>query len=203
MLSVLIPVFAVHLVAAMSPGPAVLMTARVAMLRGMASATALSFGLAFGACFWAAAAMLGLAALFEVAPKLLIALKIVGATYLIWCAYKMWRGAREPLDVGTIKAPKISPLRAIVLGITTQLANPKPAVFFGAVFVSVVPHDADVTTFAAILMIVFFNEAIWNIFVARLFSLERTRAGYMRLKTPIDRVLGGLLAALGLKIATT
>jgi threonine/homoserine/homoserine lactone efflux protein len=52
-------------------------------------------------------------------------------------------------------------------------------------------------------MIVFFNEAIWNIFVARLFSLETTRAGYMRLKAPIDRVLGGLLAALGLKIATT
>ena len=203
MLAVLIPVFAVHLVAAMSPGPAVLMTARVAMLRGMASATALSIGVALGACFWAAAAILGLAALFEVAPKLLIALKVVGATYLIWCAYKMWRGAREPLDVGTVKAPKISPLRATVLGITTQLANPKPAVFFGAVFVSVVPHDADVTTFAAILMIVFFNEAIWNIFVARLFSLETTRAGYMRLKAPIDRVLGGLLAALGLKIATT
>ena len=203
MLSVLLPVFAVHLVAAMSPGPAVLMTVRVAMVRGMRAASALSIGIALGAAVWATAAILGLAALFEIAPKLLIAFKAVGASYLLWCAYKMWRGARAPMEIAPVTGPAPSGLRSFLLGRGIQLSNPKPAVFFGAVFVSVVPAHADATTFAAILGIVFLNEALWNIFIARVFSLERTRAGYVRLKTPIDRMLGGMLAALGFKIALT
>ncbi|QPM89836.1 hypothetical protein [Pseudooceanicola algae] len=53
------------------------------------------------------------------------------------------------------------------------------------------------------LAVVFVSEAAWNMMLARLFSLSRARACYTRLKTPIDRVLGAGLAALGLKIATT
>jgi threonine/homoserine/homoserine lactone efflux protein len=49
----------------------------------------------------------------------------------------------------------------------------------------------------------FLNETIWNILVARIFSLDRTRAKYISLKTIIDRTFGGLLALLGLKIAAT
>ncbi|PJE26874.1 Threonine/homoserine/homoserine lactone efflux protein [Pseudooceanicola antarcticus] len=208
MSAVLLSVFAVHLVAAISPGPAVLMTMRTAMTRGMARGAGFAFGVALGAMAWASAAVLGLATLFELAPRLLIALRIAGASYLIWMAWKMWRGADQPLSVAAAASAAPLPraglrelVRLALRGVTTQLANPKPAVFFGAVFVTLVPAHAGPLLFAAILGVVFVNEFAWNLIVARIFSLESARLGYTRLKSGIDRVLGGLLAALGIKIA--
>ncbi|MGI3164543.1 LysE family translocator [Pseudooceanicola sp. 200-1SW] len=209
MLSVLLTVFAVHLVAAISPGPAVLMTMRTAITGGFARGAGFALGVGLGAVAWAAAAVLGLATLFEVAPRLLIALKIAGAAYLLHLAWKMWRGADQPLALtpgcGATTAPQAPGARALarlaLRGLTTQLANPKPAIFFGAVFVTIVPRDAGPGLFAAILAVVFANEVLWNLAVARIFSLDRARAGYTRLKSAIDRGLGAALAALGLKVA--
>ena len=96
-----------------------------------------------------------------------------------------------------------SDLSAFRLGLFTQLANPKPAVLFSAIFVGTVPANTPLWVIGALLATVFLNETVWNIIVARIFSLDRTRAGYVGLKSIIDRAFGGLLALLGLKIALT
>lgn len=189
------------LMAAISPGPAVLMAARIGLSEGLRTGAALAVGIGAGAVFWAASALFGLALLFEYAPFLLTALKIGGAAYLIWMAIKMWRAADEPLDdTATTAAPR-SALAAFRLGLWTQLANPKPAVFFGAVFVGTVPAGATVPALTALLACIFMGEFLWNTFVARLFSFESSRRVYIGLKHWIDRIFGGLLAALGVKIA--
>ncbi|WP_107496929.1 LysE family transporter [Thalassobius sp. I31.1] len=186
--------------AAISPGPAVLMAARIGLQQGLRTGAALAVGIAAGAVFWAVAAVFGLSLLFEYAPALLIALKILGAAYLIWMAVKMWRHASDPIEDST-SPTGLTPLRAFRLGFTTQLANPKPAVFFGAVFIGTLPADATTLSVFALLCVIFCVEFTWNTFVARLFSLERTRNAYLGLKHIIDRIFGGLLAALGVKIA--
>ncbi len=191
------------LMAAVSPGPAVLMAARVGLQQGLKTGAALSVGIGLGAVFWAASALFGLALLFEYAPFLLTVLKIGGAAFLIWTAFKMWRAADEPLEDNGAEVAAMTPLSALRLGIWTQLANPKPAVFFGAVFVGTVPTDATPLALALLLGCIFLGEFLWNTSVARLFSLDRTRKIYIGLKHLIDRVFGGLLAALGVKIAAT
>ncbi|MEI4470192.1 LysE family transporter [Frigidibacter sp. MR17.24] len=215
--SILATIWFVHLLAAISPGPAVLMAARTGMTQGAARGVALAAGLALGACTWAAAAMFGLRLVFEVAPGLMLALRLAGAAYLMWLAVAMWRGARDPLPAVTEAAPGGVPggsgprsggpgprhgVGATVLrGLGVQLANPKPAVFFGAVFASLVPAQAGPGLQAAILAAVAMNEFVWTALVARVFAAPRVRAGYARLKAVIDRCFGGLLAALGLKLA--
>jgi len=189
------------LMAAVSPGPAVLMAARVGLQHGIKIGAALSVGIGLGAVFWAASALFGLALLFEFAPFLLTVLKIGGAGFLIWTAIKMWRAADVPLEESDTGAGPTTPWAALRLGLWTQLANPKPAVFFGAVFVGTVPTDATPLSMALLLLVIFLVELLWNTSVARLFSLERTRKIYIGLKHLIDRVFGGLLAALGVKIA--
>ena len=191
------------LMAAVSPGPAVLMAARVGLQHGLKTGAALAIGIGLGAVVWAAAALFGLALLFEYAPVLLTALKIGGAAFLIWTAIKMWRAADVPLEESTTATPATAPWAALRLGLWTQLANPKPAVFFGAVFVGTVPADATPLSLALLLLCIFLGEFLWNTSVARLFSLERTRKIYIGTKHLIDRVFGGLLAALGVKIAAT
>ena len=100
----------------------------------------------------------------------------------------------------TARAPR-SALAAFRLGLFTQLANPKPAVMFSAIFIGTVPPGTPLWVKGALLAVVFLNETLWNCAVARIFSLDRSRAGYLRMKGGIDRAFGGMLALLGLKIA--
>jgi len=204
-LAALIAFYFVHLAAAMSPGPAVILAARTSMREGMARGIWLSVGIGIGACIWAVAALFGLALLFKLAPMLLTALKVIGAGYLLYLAWKMWQHAPDPVDTQLPEGTDThrSGLGLLWLGITTQLANPKPAVFFGTIFLTLVPPDAPFWTVAAILGIIFFNDAGWNVVVSRIFSLERTRRAYLRLKTLIDRIFAGFLSALGVKLALT
>lgn len=191
------------LMAAISPGPAVLMAARIGLTEGWRTGLALAIGIGAGAVIWASAALFGLALLFDYAPVLLTVMKIGGAMLLIWMAIKIWRQADEPIaEAGTAPTPR-SPLAALRLGLVTQLANPKPAVFFGAVFVGTVPAGTPGVVLAALLICIFLGETLWNALVARLFSLEKTRRSYINLKHIIDRTFGGLLALLGVKIAAT
>jgi len=191
------------LMAAISPGPAVLMAARIGLTEGWRTGVALAIGIGVGAVVWAGSALFGLALLFDYAPVLLTAMKIGGAMLLIWMAIKMWRNADEPIAEAKMLATPRSPLAAFRLGLVTQLANPKPAVFFGAVFVGTVPAGTSGIVMTALLVCIFLGETLWNALVARLFSLENTRRVYINLKHIIDRTFGGLLALLGVKIAAT
>lgn len=194
----------VQLMAAISPGPAVLMTARTGVTQGLRMGVWMAAGIGAGAVFWAVCALFGLAVLFKIAPTLLTVLKIAGGAYLVWIAIQMWRHAPEPLstDATDSTLPQSGPA-ALWKGITTQLANPKPVVFFGAVFAGMVPPDTPLWIKGALLCVVFSTDFVWNVIVARLFSFERSRRFYLSLKTLIDRSFGGLLAALGLKVALT
>src|SRR3546814_17564407 len=94
-------------------------------------------------------------------------------------------------------------LSAFRLGLLSQLANRKFAVFLGAVFVGGVPRDASALAMAAVLVMVFVDEALWYGFVGRVFSLAWVRAAYGRAKRWIDRIFGVLIGAFGLRIAAT
>ncbi|TQS72527.1 LysE family translocator [Rhodobacteraceae bacterium] len=204
MLAALGAIYLVHLGAAISPGPAVLMCARTGLREGFARGSWLAVGVGLGACAWACAALFGLALVFQVAPVLMTVLKLCGAAYLLYLAWKMWRHAPEPLDTAiSVDAARRGPMGLIWLGITTQLANPKPAVFFGTIFLTFVPPHAPLWAYGVILLIVFINDAGWNVIVSRVFSMDRTRQGYLNLKTAIDRLFGTVLGLLGLKLALT
>lgn len=204
-LAALAAFFAIHLAAAVSPGPAVILAARTGLREGIGRAVWLALGLGIGACIWALAALFGLAVLFRVAPVLFWVLKLGGAAYLLYLAYMLWRHAPEPMDVTLTHGALAGRSRAGLfrLGLWTQLANPKPAVFFGTIFLTLVPPDAPVWALAAILGIILVNDTGWALLVSRVFSLDGTRRTYLRLKTGIDRVFGAVLAALGLKLALT
>ena len=187
---------------AVSPGPAVLMSARTGVTEGMRTGFFLAAGIGLGAVFWAMLALTGLAVLFQIAPKLLWAFKIAGGAYLVWMAIGMWQHAPDPLPDSTSTPPR-SALSALRLGLFTQLANPKPAVLLSSIFIGTVPPNTPFWTLAALLIYLFTVETTWNTIVARVFSLQVTRDGYISLKSIIDRIFGGFLALLGAKIALT
>ncbi|RWR28982.1 LysE family translocator [Sinirhodobacter populi] len=202
-LGALAAIYFVQLAAAISPGPAILMAARTGLREGFARGVWLSLGIGLGAAFWALAALFGLSVLFRIAPALLTALKFAGAAYLLWMAVKMWRHAPDPIDETDAKTAGRSDAGLFRLGLAIQLANPKPAIFFGTVFLTFLPPDAPGWAYPAILLMVLVNDSACAMLVAGIFSLERTRRAYVGLKTAFERVFGGLLALLGLKLALT
>lgn len=199
-LAAFLTVALMHLMAAVSPGPAVLMSARIGLTEGLRSGVFLAIGIGLGGVVWASAALFGLNLVFQAAPALLWALRLGGAAYLLWMAWSLWRDADQPIAAeGTATAR--GALASLRLGLWTQLSNPKPAVLFSAIFLGTVPQGTPAWVYGALLTVVFLNETLWNIAVARIFSFNRARHVYISLKSGIDRVLGGLLALLGIKIA--
>lgn len=191
----------IHLLAAISPGPSFVVCVRVAVTQGFRTALGLALGFGLGAALWATAALAGLALLFQLVPPLFVGLKLVGGAFLLYLAWRMWRHAKEPLQMDAAATRPMSFWRAAQFGFLTFATNPKPAVFFGAIFVGLVPVGTPLPVLAALIGVIFMNEALWYVLVARVFSMPRARATYTRLKAGIDRSFGGLLAIFGVKIA--
>lgn len=200
-LSAFLAAWLLHLIAAASPGPTILMSARIGVTEGMRTGGFFAIGCAFGAVVWAMAALFGLALLFQIAPTVLWGFKLAGGLFLLWIALQMWRHSRDPLPEQVATPTPRSAWSALRLGIATQMANPKPAVFFGAVFVGTLPPDVTPLAMTLLLLAIFLNEAICTAGVARIFSFAPSRRTYARLKSRIDRVFGGLLGLLGVKVA--
>lgn len=193
----------VHLLAAISPGPSFVLSVRTAASEGFGAATGLAIGFGIGAAIWAFAAIAGLALVFELLPALFTAAKLIGALFLLYLAFMMWRHASRPMpEITEGQAPR-SLGSAIRLGTIAMLANPKPAIFFGAVFVGFIPLSANLIDKGIVLVNIFWVETAWYIFVAWAFSQPRARAAYGRFKLWLDRSFGGILALLSAKIAFT
>ena len=198
---ILVGFVAVHLLAVMSPGPSFLVVARASVARSRRSAIWSALGMGAGSVVWALAALFGLDVLFQIAPWLYTAMKVAGALFLIYLAVMLWRRADRPVPVlRPADATGASALAAFRLGLLTQLANPKVVVFFGSIFLAVLPAERPGWMSLALLVLVFFDEFLWYAVVAIAFSVERLRSGYQRLKRIIDRVTGGFLGLLGLRM---
>ena len=196
-------VAAIHLMAAISPGPSFVLAVRTAAADGFRVAAALALGFGIGATIWAGAALLGLSLVFEVAPVLFTAMKVIGGLVLLWIAFRLFLHAKDPMPTMSAGAVPRSTFGAVRLGLVAMLANPKPAIFFGAVFVGLVPLSATSADKAVVLFNILWVEAAWYAVVARLFSLPRARAAYARWKTALDRAFGTALAGLGIAIVAT
>ena len=153
-----------------------------------------------GAVAWAAAALYGLQALFAHFTWLYRVFQIAGGLFLIYLAVVIWRHARDPLpEIATVA--RGSDWQIFARALLLQLSNPKIMVFFGSIFLSVLPQDMPGWMQAAVLVLVAFDEFAWFALLALAFSGGTARAFYRRAKFWLERIMGGALALLGLRLA--
>ena len=77
----------------LSPGPSVMLILSVATSQGRAPSLVTASGIACGTIILATATVLGLASLFAQVAELMVAVRLVGAAYLLWLAWKAFRNA--------------------------------------------------------------------------------------------------------------
>ena len=192
----------VHLLAVASPGPSTVLVIQTSAAAGRRGGLLAAFAMMVGALAWAAAALYGLQALFAQFQWLYVAFKIGGAIFLLYLAWMIWKHARDPLPaIEHLPPGQASGWQGFVRALLLQLSNPKIMVFFGSIFLSVLPQHMPSWMDAAVLAIVAFNEFFWFALLALLFSGGPARAFYRRAKFWLDRFMGGALALLGLRLA--
>ncbi|MEO1197695.1 MAG: LysE family transporter [Pseudomonadota bacterium] len=197
-----------HFAAVASPGPSFVVVMRETLSRGTVFGVWCALGLGLGTLIWAAAAWFGLAALFSAVPWLYAGLKLIGAVYLLYLAIQLWRYACDPppetnqVDIAVTRRSR-GVASALRRGVLTQLANPKVAVFFGSIFLALLPPDPAPIVLAMIFVIVFVNEVGWYAFVAMVMGSPPMRRRYARLKSTIDRATAIILGGLGVRIAVS
>lgn len=197
----LIPIALFLMVGVVSPGPSFILVAQTAMAKSRAQGLYAALGMGVGAAIFAAVASMGLFVLLDSVPWLYLMLKIAGGSYLCFLAFKMWRGASTPSEVTDASgATHEKTANAFLLGLFTQLSNPKTAIVFASAFAAFLPASVPTGAFAIICGLAFIIDAGWYMLVAATLSTRRAQRVYAGAKTTINRVASGVVGAMGVKL---
>jgi threonine/homoserine/homoserine lactone efflux protein len=183
------------LAAIVSPGPAFIIAVRTTLSAGRRAGVAIGCGLGLMAATWTLMALLGLRAAFELFPWAYGVGKIAGAIYLLYVAWKMWTGARQPIEVHAQVAE-----RAFRQGFLVNLLNPKSVLFAGAVLILALPQNMTWIENAIVALNHLVVEIVFYTALAFCMSRPFVSRQYLRAKFYVDRVSSIVLGELGLRL---
>lgn len=183
------------LAALASPGPALLVSIRTSLVHGRLAGMKTGLGLATMAALWTMMALLGLNSVFEIFPWAYTFMKIAGALYLLYIAWKTWVNAKMPLDESVNVSRK-----HFRDGILLNLSNPKSVLFAAAVLVVIFPPDLTGTQKAIIVFNHFIVEIIAYALIAFTMSTKAVSQQYLKAKKWLDRFSAIVMGGLGIKL---
>lgn len=199
----------VSIIVIITPGPDTATTIRSALLAGRTGGIWTAAGIAVGQTIWALATSVGLAALVVASAPLFIAIKYLGAAYLIYLGISALREALWPgeqgsgISVESHSHSRVSPSMAFRQGLISDLGNPKMAVFFTSLLPQFAPMGG--STFATLLAlgIVFAGMTfLWLAVYAAAIHKMRNALQRPTMRRLVEGMTGMVLIALGLRIAT-
>lgn len=116
-----------------SPGPGIILTITNAFRFGFWGALSGILGIAMGMLFIALFSVTSLALILKSSAQAFTVLKYIGAAYLIYIGIKMWRSTSK-LEFNGESDYENSHSFRFVKGLLLTLLNPKPIIFFMALF---------------------------------------------------------------------
>jgi threonine/homoserine/homoserine lactone efflux protein len=189
-----------------TPGPDTAYIVGRSVQMGWRGGAAAALGISAGCLVHVFAAAIGLSALLAASSVAFTAIKLLGATYLFYIGIRMLL-AHPNDDAPTMgTADRLSLPQVFWQGALTNVLNPKVALFFLAFLPQFVAVDAPskALAFIALGFIFIFNGTIWCLGVAAFAAMA---AGRLRRSSRvvlwINRALGGVFIALGIRVAMT
>jgi threonine/homoserine/homoserine lactone efflux protein len=186
-----------------TPGQDTALTIRNSLVGGRRGGVQTAVGVSLGQAAWALTTSLGVAALLRASEPAFLALRFVGAAYLLYLGGQaLWSAVRGDADGSMLSGRSgRSGGSALRQGLISNLGNPKMAVFF----TSLLPQFAPSGSFVALMALglVFCSMTLawltgYAFAVAKAGDVLR-RSGIRRW---IEGVTGAVLVALGLRLAT-
>jgi threonine/homoserine/homoserine lactone efflux protein len=191
------------LVAMITPGPDMLFVLGCGMRGGPRAGLLATAGVATSEVIHVAVAAAGLVALFAAVPAAFTAVRIAGAIYLVYLGVQMIRRRGEDTDLPD-PGTGMSGRRAYLLGLTTNLLNPKMVAFTVAFLPQFVdprlgPVWVQFAILGAILVVLeFVVDGTVGVLAGRIGGWLRHRRTVRR---RVDATTGGIFVGLGVRLA--
>lgn len=141
MLETLLSFALATLLLALSPGPDNIFVLTQSVARGAKYGIAIASGLITGCIVHTSIVALGFAVIIRDNEWLLYSIKIAGASYLLYLAYKIFK-SNASIEFGNEKSSNKSLWKLYKVGITMNLLNPKVTLFFLALLPQFIIQDS-------------------------------------------------------------
>lgn len=202
----LIAFVGVSILVIVTPGPDTAMTIRGTLLGGRRAGIWTAFGVVSGLTCWTVAASAGIAALLIASEPAFVAVKLVGAAYLVVLGLQALLaafGRGEGTTIVDRPRERLAPRTAYRQGLLSDLGNPKIAVFFTSLLPQFAPaHGSAFATMLALGLLFCALTLAWLI----VYSVVVAKAGdvlrRVRVRRTIEGITGATLIALGVRVAT-
>ncbi|MGW6906205.1 LysE family translocator [Streptomyces sp. NPDC054940] len=184
------------------PGPDMAVVTRRALVAGPGDALRTVGGIATGLLVWGALTVAGLAAVLATSPAAYLAVKLLGAGYLVCLGVQsLWQHRRAAAPVDTGARPTVgSPWRT---GLVSNVLNPKIAVFYTGLLPTLAPPQ--LPTAWAMTLLVLLHTVLTLAWLGS-YVLLLSKAGPVlhkpRVRRALGRTTGVVLICFGLAVAT-
>ena len=189
-----------HLVVVATPGANTLLVLRTAThSRSRALAVAASFW-PVGALY-TAAGILGLAGMLAAAPRFEAALRIVCGAYLVFLGFGMIRASLRPEAAGPDEASAKGGLaQSFAMGLFTNATNPKSIAYYASIFTATGAVSLPGPLLLVAILLLPSIGSVWYVTLALFVSSGPAGRAFERWKRVIDRIAGGVMILLGLRL---
>jgi len=187
-----------------TPGPDTAYIIGRTIQLGWRGGAAAALGISCGCLVHVLGAAIGLSALLMASSAAFLAVKLVGAAYLVLTGLQMLLSRAKPIAEISGSGDETTVARVFWQGTLTNILNPKVALFFLAFLPQFVAADAPHKALAFLVLGLIFitTGTLWCLglaaFAARAAGRIRQSTGVV---TWINRSLGGLFIYLGVRVA--
>ncbi|MFS8111262.1 LysE family translocator [Rhizobium jaguaris] len=188
-------------IAAAIPGPGITAIVARALGSGFRETFFMGLGLVLGDTIYLTAVILGLAFVAQTFTEVFIVIKIAGALYLAYIAWKLWTAGLLTTDVAAKKSTSVG--MSFLSGLLVTLGNPKTMLFY----VALVPTLIDIRSiglreYAMLLAVTFVVLLVVLVPYMLLASRARTFLKRPKALQILNRAAASILAGTAAFIAT-
>jgi threonine/homoserine/homoserine lactone efflux protein len=212
MLSAILAFAAVAAVINVTPGLDTMLVLRTSVATGRTAGLFAGLGINVGCIAWGTAAAAGVTGLLTASHLAYAAVRIAGAAYLTWLgATALWRTRHRPGTENetavTLASTSGSPagsgrLAAFRSGITTNLLNPKAAIFYMSLLPQFIPHGAPVFSTSILLTLTDVAELLmWYCVVSVTASALAARISRASFRRRMEQVSGLVFLGFAVNLA--
>lgn len=196
-MSLLLTICILHFVAQFTPGPDVLLIAKSSASNTRTNTLKIILGISVGILVWVVLTLLGFTVLITQFPWIQQVLMLVGGLFLAKMGWAMLKGGLATLnqnfEIDTSQANQESKSQNyFLLGLLTNLSNPKTLIYFSSVFSLALSSSASSDLKTQLAVIIPIQTFLVFALFMLIMSMPKIKAAYQRSGSYIDVLSGAL-----------
>lgn len=196
-MSLLLSICMLHFVSQFTPGPDVLLIAKSSASTSRSNTLKIILGISVGIQVWVVLTLLGFTVLIEQFPWIQKVLMLIGGGFLAHMGWAMlrtgWATRNQSVELDSLKQNIAEKSKNyFLLGLFTNLSNPKTLIYFSSVFSLALSSNASSNLKTQLAIIIPIQTFIAFALFMLIMSMPKMKTAYQRSGAYIDIVSGAL-----------